>query len=144
MNKKEKFFNFIENNIINRKRSFVGENIIKKNVKSKRSDGQTVKSENQELILKINTNAESPIQDYWFKWKEVIDANAFDESLRNISNEPINCYIDHDMSFQGLFASTQNASMRIETKDVFLIIIFFSIKLKNFSFLFIKPFFIFK
>lgn len=117
MNKKEKFFNFIENNIINKKRSFVGENFINKNVKFKRSDGKTVKSENQELILKIKTNAESPIQDNWFKWKEIIDANAFDESLKNISNEPINCYIDHDMSIQGLIASTQNDSMRIEKKD---------------------------
>ena len=117
MNKKEKFFNFIENNIINKKRSFVGENFINKNVKFKRSDGKTVKSENQELILKIKTNAESPIQDNWLKWKEIIDANAFDESLKNISNEPINCYIDHDMSIQGLIASTQNDSMRIEKKD---------------------------
>ena len=63
MNKKEKFFNFIENNIINKLRSFVGENFVNKNIKFKRSDGETTKSENQELILKIKTNSESPIQD---------------------------------------------------------------------------------
>ena len=63
MNKKEKFFNFIENNIINNKRSFVGENFVNKNIKFKRSDGETTKSENQELILKIKPNSESPIQD---------------------------------------------------------------------------------
>ena len=116
MNKKEKFFNFIENNIINKKRSFVGENFVNKNVKFKRSDGETTKSENQELILKIKTNSESPIQDDFIKWKEIIDANAFDESLKNIESEPINCYIDHDMSIEGLIASTQNQSMRVEKK----------------------------
>ena len=46
-----------------------------------------------------------------------MDADAFDESLTDVSNDPINCYIDHDMSIQGLVASTQNASMRIEKKD---------------------------
>ena len=117
MNKKEKFFNFIENNIINKKRSFVGENFVNKNIKFKRSDGETTKSENQELILKIKTNSESPIQDTFIKWKEIIDANAFDESLKNIEAEPINCYIDHDMSIEGLIASTQNGSMRVEKKD---------------------------
>ena len=117
MNKKEKFFNFIENNIINKKRSFVGENFVNKNIKFKRSDGETTKSENQELILKIKTNSESPIQDDFIKWKEIIDANAFDESLKNIEAEPINCYIDHDMSIEGLIASTQNGSMRVEKKD---------------------------
>ena len=117
MNKKEKFFNFIENNIINKKRSFVGENFVNKNIKFKRSDGETTKSENQELILKIKTNSESPIQNDYIKWKEIIDANAFDESLKNIETEPINCYIDHDMSIEGLIASTQNQSMKVEKKD---------------------------
>ena len=117
MNKKEKFFNFIENNIINKKRSFVGENFVNKNINFKRSDGVTTKSENQELILKIKTNSESPIQNDYIKWKEIIDANAFDESLKNIETEPINCYIDHDMSIEGLIASTQNQSMKVEKKD---------------------------
>ena len=63
MTKKQKFFNFIEDNIINKKRSFVGENSINKTAEFKRADGKTVKADNRELILKIKTNAESAIQD---------------------------------------------------------------------------------
>ena len=82
MNEEERFFNFIENNIIHKQRSFVGENFVDKNIKFKRADGETTKSEYQELILKIKPNSESPIQDDFIKWKEIIDANAFDESLK--------------------------------------------------------------
>lgn len=116
---KKSFKDYFTNNFLNKERRFSGSSfietkIIKRNSESSENNGR-------ELILKIKTNSESPIQKDMFwenaKWKEIIDANAFDESLKSIPEIPINSYIDHDMSIRGLIASTANSSLRIEKKD---------------------------
>lgn len=80
-------------------------------------DGQEDSS--KRIQLRIKLNSESPVYGYGsYKYKEVIDSKAFDDSLKSVEkgDKVIYSFADHQMDTQNIIASTANENTKLFKK----------------------------